>query len=72
MDRADVLQYNIFRPTWSGRHAMTHPHHHHPEGHAHPSAAIALSLIRLSAVERLGAAAVVIALLWGAVVWAMW
>jgi hypothetical protein len=51
---------------------MTHPHHHHPEGHAHPSAAIAPSLIRLSAVERLGAAVVVIALLWGAVAWAMW
>jgi hypothetical protein len=51
-------------------HAMTHPHHHHPEGHAHPSAVIAPSLIRLSALERLAAAAVVIALLWGAVAWA--
>jgi hypothetical protein len=67
-----MLQYNTFCPAGLGTHAMTHPHHHHPEGHAHPSAAIAPSLIRLSAVERLAAAAVVIALLWGAVAWAMW
>jgi hypothetical protein len=50
---------------------MTHPPHHHPSGHAHPPADVAPSLIRLSAIERLAAAAVVIALLWGAVAWAM-
>jgi hypothetical protein len=49
----------------------THPHHHHDPDHAHPSAAVAPSLLRLSAVERLAGAAVLIALLWGAVVWAI-
>jgi hypothetical protein len=48
---------------------MSH-HHHHP-GHAHPSPHIAPSLLRLSAVQRLAAAAVLSALLWGAVIWAM-
>jgi hypothetical protein len=52
---------------------MTHEqhHHHHHPGRAHPSAAVSPSLLRLSAVERLAAAAVVMALLWGAVLWAM-
>jgi hypothetical protein len=52
---------------------MTHPlpHHHHDPGHAHPSAEVAPSLLRLSAAERLAGAAVVIALLWGAVFWAI-
>jgi hypothetical protein len=55
---------------------MSHPHpphlhhHHHPD-HAHPSAALAPSLLRLSAAERLAGAAVLIALLWGAVWWAI-
>jgi hypothetical protein len=48
-----------------------HPHHHHPAGAAHPAAQIAPSLLRLSAAERLAGAAVVIALLWGAVFWAI-
>ena len=51
---------------------MTHQqHHHHHPGRAHPAAAISPSLLRLSAAERLAGAAVVIALLWGAVLWAM-
>jgi hypothetical protein len=50
---------------------MTHEHHHHHPGRAHPAVAVAPSLLRLSAAERLAAAAVVIALLWGAVLWAM-
>jgi hypothetical protein len=51
---------------------MTHEqHHHHHPGRAHPAAAVSPSLLRLSAFERLAAAAVVIALLWGAVWWAM-
>jgi hypothetical protein len=49
---------------------MSHHPHHHPD-HAHPSAAVAPSLLRLSAAERLVGAAVVIALLWGAVLWAI-
>jgi hypothetical protein len=48
-----------------------HPHHHHDPDHAHPSAEVAPSLLRLSAAERLAGTAVLIALLWGAVVWAM-
>jgi hypothetical protein len=48
-----------------------HPHHHHDPDHAHPSAAVAASLLRLSAAERLAGAAVLIALLWGAVLWAL-
>jgi len=47
-----------------------HHHHHHPD-EAHPAAAVAPSLLRLSAIERLAGAAVVIALLWGAVFWAI-
>ena len=50
---------------------LTHPHHHHPAGAAHPAAQISPSLLRLSAAERLAGAAVVIALLWGAVFWAI-
>ena len=48
-----------------------HPHHHHDPDHAHPSAAVALSLLRLSAAERLAGAAGLIALLWGAGLWAI-
>ena len=47
-----------------------HHHHHHPD-EAHPAAAVAPSLLRLSAIERLAGAAVVVALLWGAVFWAI-
>jgi hypothetical protein len=48
-----------------------HHHHHHQPGEAHPPAEVAPSLLRLSATERVAGAAVVIALLWGAVLWAM-
>ncbi len=48
-----------------------HPHHHHDPDHAHPSAEVALSLLRLSAAQRLFGVAVLIALLWGAVLWAI-
>jgi hypothetical protein len=48
-----------------------HPHHHHDADHAHPSAAVGSSLLRLSAAERLAGAAVLIVLLWGAVFWAI-
>jgi hypothetical protein len=50
-------------------HDQTH-HHHHP-GHAHPPATVSPSILRLSALERLAAVAVVVAALWGAVAWAM-
>ena len=51
-------------------HRHEHEHHHHA-GQVHPPAALHASILRLSVLERLGAAAVVIALLWGAVLWAM-
>jgi hypothetical protein len=47
-----------------------HHHHHHP-GHSHPPASVSPSILRLSALERLAAVAVVIAALWGTVIWAM-
>jgi hypothetical protein len=50
---------------------MSHPHHHHAVGEAHPRASISPSILRLAAWERLAAAAVVMAVLWGAVYWAM-
>jgi len=48
-----------------------HHHHHHPPDRAHPPAAVQASILRLSIAERLGAAALLIALLWGAAYWAM-
>jgi len=48
-----------------------HPHHHHDPDHAHPSAEVAPSLLRLSAAARLAGAVVLIALLWGAVFWTL-
>ncbi len=50
---------------------MTHPPHHHRPGDAHPAARVSPSLLRLSAAERLAAAAVAIALMWGVVFWAI-
>jgi hypothetical protein len=47
------------------------PHHHHHPGHVHPPATVAPSILRLSALQRLAAVAVLIAVLWGAVFWAM-
>jgi hypothetical protein len=48
-----------------------HHHHHHPLGHAHPPAAVAPSILRLSAIERLASVSVLIVLIWAAVYWAM-
>ena len=47
------------------------PHQHHHRGHAHPPATVSPSILRLSALERLTAVAVLIVALWGAVIWAM-
>jgi hypothetical protein len=46
-----------------------HHDHHHP-GRAHPPASVHPSILRLSALERLGVAAALIALLWAAAFWA--
>jgi hypothetical protein len=51
-------------------HHFHHPHHH-PPGHTHPPASVHPSILRLSALQRLGFAAVLIAVLWSAVLWAM-
>jgi hypothetical protein len=59
-----MLYYNVKRMT-------AHHHHHHPQGHAHPPAPLAPSLLRLSASRRLSLAAVLVALVWAAVIWAI-
>jgi hypothetical protein len=51
--------------------AAHHAHHHHHPGDAHPPATVHASILRLSAVERLAAAAGLIVLIWAAVFWAM-
>jgi len=51
-------------------HDHDHHHHHHP-GQAHPPATVSASILRMSALERLAAAVVLIAALWGAVMWAL-
>jgi hypothetical protein len=48
-----------------------HHHHHHPEGGAHPTAAIAPSILRMALMERLVVVAGMIALIWLTVLWAM-
>ena len=49
-----------------------HHHHHHHPGHSHPPAIVVHpSILRLSALERLAAVAVVIATMWAVVFWAM-
>lgn len=63
-------------------HAQEHAHDHarerhahlHDHGHAHDPSAVAapgLSLVRLSAVERLAGAAILAALIWAGVWWAL-
>jgi hypothetical protein len=69
-----MLYYNKASISAAGPAVMSHDHlhhHHHPPGHAHPPAAIAPSILRLSVVERLGIVSVLIALIWAAVFWAM-
>ena len=48
-----------------------HPHHHHHPGQGHPPGSVAPSILRMSAFERLALAAVMIAVLWGVVFWAV-
>jgi hypothetical protein len=50
---------------------QVHHHDHHHPGRAHPPASIAPSVLRLAALQRLAGVAVLIALIWGAVLWAM-
>ena len=48
------------------------PHaHHHPPGEGHPRASVAPSILRMSVLERLAIAGAAIAVLWGAVAWAV-
>jgi hypothetical protein len=46
-------------------------HHHHNDDASHPSATLGVSLLRLSAAQRLGVAGVAIALLWAVFWWAV-
>lgn len=72
-----MLYYNIllnraFPPHCQAMPTHVHPqHHHHPPGQGHPPAAVSPSILRMSIAERLAIAVALIALLWGAVVWAM-
>jgi hypothetical protein len=52
-------------------HVHDHQHHHHHPGEGHPPASISASILRLSAIERMAAAGVVIVLIWASVFWAM-
>ena len=61
---SDMLYYN----TGMSDH---HGHHHHHPGHVHPPASVHPSILRLSALQRLGFAAALIALVWAATFWAM-
>jgi len=62
-----MLYYNI-RMSDHHHHGL---HHHHSPGHAHPPATAHPSILRMSVLERLAFAAVLIALLWGSAFWAM-
>ncbi len=62
---SDMLYYNTGMSDHHGHH-----HHHHP-GHVHPPASVHPSILRLSALQRLGFAAALIALVWAATFWAM-
>jgi len=46
-------------------------HHHHPEGATHPASAVAPSLLRMSAAQRLAIAGVLVALIWAVSLMAM-
>jgi hypothetical protein len=52
-------------------HGHPHEHRHHHPGHLHPPASVHPSILRLSALQRLGVAAGLIALVWLATLWAM-
>lgn len=70
-----MLYYNKY-PRGSQNRAESmptdlHPHHHHHPGQGHPPASVAPSILRMSAVQRLGFAAGMVVLIWGAVLWAM-
>ncbi|MBS7545340.1 hypothetical protein [Ancylobacter oerskovii] len=58
-------------------HDHSHPHHahshpSHPLGTRHPAAAVAPSLLRLSALARLMMVLPVVALLWAAALAVLW
>ena len=53
--------------------SQSHHHHHHSHGplEPHPRGTLAVSLLRMSVPARLGAAALVAASLWLAILWAL-
>lgn len=56
----------------SHQHAHDHTHAHtHAPGERHPHAEASLSLLRFSAMERIGIALALTAILWAAVFWAI-
>jgi hypothetical protein len=64
-----MLYYNIQMSDHHYTHG--HTHHHHPPGQGHPPTTAHPSILRMSVLERLGFAAVLIAALWGSAFWAM-
>jgi hypothetical protein len=48
-----------------------HTHRHHHPGQGHPAAAVLPSMLRLSVLQRLGAAGLAITLIWVTVLWAI-
>jgi hypothetical protein len=45
--------------------------HRHPADHAHPPASVHPSILRLSALQRLGIAVAMIVVVWATALWAM-
>jgi len=74
LDRTNLLQYNTRDQNRSavptGVATMSTLRHSHGDA-PHEPATISPSILRLSAWERLAAVAVLIAILWGAVHWAI-
>src|SRR5215831_5421291 len=72
--RAPMLHCNIGADRFARASMPTHvphPHHHHHPGQGHPPASISPSILRMSVLQRLAIATALIAVLWGAVFWAM-
>ncbi len=66
-----MLHYNIRMNDHRAHHHHDHGHQHRHPGQAHPPVLVHTSILRLSALHRLGVAAALIALLWAAAFWAL-
>jgi hypothetical protein len=57
--------------THSHHHHRHHHHHHGPDRGSHPRQPLPLSLMRMGVPARLGGTAVIAAVLWLAILWAL-